>query len=485
MKWPVRNSNAPVHKPKFHAVRRAVKPYLLVAPVLVFLGLFFAYPMYEGLRLAIWDDDAVLALREAPSLSASESGRLPQGERVEILGRQGNLLVNEEASDLLTETWYQVTLREQDGTPTQGWAPESRIRIRQETADGTPLTATVRPKLGAPDNPLTILRDEPGETAAQIALIEPRAAVEVTEVAILEVWFNVRHTVAGADADSTAAAGNINQSSIAEGWAPSRFIQVFGNEVNGRIDRGSAGQFTADFFRKMFDDRFFGTALRTTLLLLVLIIPAQFVLALLMSLVIHARTKLNSWFLYIFTIPMGMSDLAVGTLFFSIFTGNGLLNSILEGLGIIDSPHVFLSAQTRNWIIFAIVVAEIWRSTSIVMVILVSGLQAIPDENLEAAELFGASYWQRVRHVMLPLLKPSIQVALILRTILALQVFAVVIALGGGDTITVLTNEAFRQYFEFRNNNVAAAYAVFVMGLSLASAFFYLRSVRTDPEIQR
>ncbi|MDD9994429.1 MAG: ABC transporter permease subunit [Dehalococcoidia bacterium] len=443
---------------------------MLVAPVLIFLGLFFAYPMYEGLRLAFWDDDAVLPLREGPSLDASESGRLPQGAAVEVLGRQGNLLADAEATDLLTETWYRVAIHRPDGSSVQGWAPESRVRVREESADGTPLTATIRPKLGDRQDPRTILRDSPGEAAAQIALAEPRAAAAVVEAAILEVWFHVRGADV-ADAD--------------QGWAPSRFIQVFGDEVSGRIDRGSAGEFTTEFIRKMFDDRFFGPAWRTTLLLLALIIPAQFVLALLMALVIHARIKLNSWFLYVFTIPMGMSDLAVGTLFFSIFTGNGLLNSVLEGLGIIDSPHVFLSSQTRNWIIFAIVVAEIWRSTSIVMVILVSGLQAIPDENLEAAELFGASYWQRVRHVMLPLLKPSIQVALILRTILALQVFAVVIALGGGDTVTVLTNETFRQYFDFRNNNVAAAYALFVMVLSLASAFFYLRSMRTDPEIRR
>ena len=128
--------------------------------------------------------------------------------------------------------------------------------------------------------------------------------------------------------------------------------------------------------------------------------------------------------------------------------------------------------------------AELWRATSIVMVILVSGLQAIPDETLEAAELFGASYWQRVRHVMLPLLRPSIQVALILRTILALQVFAVVIALSGGDVVTVLANETFRQYFQLRNNNVASAYALFVLLLSIASAVFYLRAVRSESEVR-
>ena len=114
----------------------------------------------------------------------------------------------------------------------------------------------------------------------------------------------------------------------------------------------------------------------------------------------------------------------------------------------------------------------------------VSGLQAIPDETLEAAELFGASYWQRVRHIMLPLLRPSIQVALILRTILALQVFAVVIALSGGDVVTVLANETFRQYFDLRNNNVASAYALFILLLSIASAVFYLRAVRSETEVR-
>ena len=117
------------------------------------------------------------------------------------------------------------------------------------------------------------------------------------------------------------------------------------------------------------------------------------------------------------------------------------------------------------------------------MIIVVSGLQAISDEVLEAAELFGAGLWQRLRYVILPLLKPSLQVALILRTILALQVFAVVIALSGGDVVTVLANETYRQYFTFRNTNVASAYALFILVLSMISAVFYLRAVRTQQEI--
>ena len=84
--------------------------------------------------------------------------------------------------------------------------------------------------------------------------------------------------------------------------------------------------------------------------------------------------------------------------------------------------------------------------------------------------------------MILPLLRPSLQVALILRTILAFQVFAVVIALSGGDVVTVLANETFRQYFDLRNSNVAAAYALLILLISMAMAVIYLRAIRTQEE---
>ncbi|MEL7673750.1 MAG: sugar ABC transporter permease, partial [Chloroflexota bacterium] len=160
------------------------------------------------------------------------------------------------------------------------------------------------------------------------------------------------------------------------------------------------------------------------------------------------------------------------------------LNSLLQSLGIIDKPYIFISSANKEWIIVAIVLAEIWRATSLVMVIVVSGLQAIPRDYLEAGEIFGASLWQRLRHIILPLLKPSLQVALILRTILAFQVFAVVVAISGGDVVTTLANETYRWYdiSSYNNKNVAAAYSGFIMLLSLGIAVFYLRAVRTQEE---
>ncbi len=454
--------------------RRSLVPYFLIAPALLYLAAFFAYPMFQGLLLAVYDDEATLPLLDGPTVDGAEVGRLSQGSGITISDRQGNRLADadvvdndEFATGLLTEQWFQVSGEGIEGDEVSGWMPESRLRVRDEAADGTVLGGTIRPRLGQSGDPSTALRAEPNESAAEIGRIGERVAVTVDETAVLEVWFQV------VDAETGL-----------EGWAPSRFVEVFSDDETGRIDRGTAGEFTTKFIRKMVDDRKFSSAWRTTLMLIGMILPLQFVLAMAMALVIDARLRFGSGFLYVFALPMGMSDLAVGILFFSIFSGNGLLNSFLEAIGVIDAQKLFLTADTQGWILFAIVLAELWRATSIVMVILVSGLQAIPRETLEAAELFGASYWQRVRHIVLPLLKPSIQVALILRTILAFQVFAVVIALSGGDVVTVLANETFRQYFSLRNNNVASAYAVFILLLSIASAVFYLRAVRAQEEVR-
>lgn len=449
--------------------KRQWAPYLLLLPAVIYLALFFAWPMVQALGLAIWDDDGLLALREEATQASAVVASLPQGAGLNILDRQGNLIPPDELdpANSLTERWFKVSGEGADGGSVEGWTSESRIRVREEAEDGTPTGGTVRRKLRADADPLTDLYGEPNERSAIVGQVEPNTSVAITESAILEVWFLVEGVAEQA----------------VNGWAPSRFIQVFGDDDRGRVNRGNAGLFTTEFIRRMVNDRFFRPAVGTTLLLMVLIIPVQFILAIIMALVIQARLRGNSLFLYIFAIPLGVSDLAVGIVWFAIFTQNGFLNSILQGLGLIDGARTYLSANSRHWIIFAIFLAEVWRATSIVMVIVVSGLQAISQEVLEAAELFGATLWQRIRYIILPLLRPSLQVALILRTILALQVFAVVIALGGGDVVTVLANETFRQYTTFRNANVAAAYAFFILLLSMISAAIYLRLVTTQKEV--
>jgi multiple sugar transport system permease protein len=95
--------------------------------------------------------------------------------------------------------------------------------------------------------------------------------------------------------------------------------------------------------------------------------------------------------LWVWTIPLGVSDLAAGLVWLAILQNSGYLNSALYGLGIISGQMSWLSQETPVTLFVAIALAEIWRATAIVLVILVAGFQLIPKEYGEAAEVFGAS----------------------------------------------------------------------------------------------
>jgi multiple sugar transport system permease protein len=245
----------------------------------------------------------------------------------------------------------------------------------------------------------------------------------------------------------------------------------------------AAGNWSLDSIDRMLGDRRFISALTTTAALVVVVLPVQFALAMSMALIVNARLKGQGMWLYIYAIPLGISELAAGIVWVSIFTQTGWLNSILEGLGIIDGPVIWQSVESPWLLIITIVLAEAWRATSIIMIILVAGLQSIPREFLEAADVYGATTWQKVRRVVLPMLRPSLQVALILRAILAFQVFATVIALAGTG-LSVLAERAQDWATDIDNDHVAAAYAGLILLLSITSTILFLWLLPTKEEQQ-
>jgi multiple sugar transport system permease protein len=237
---------------------------------------------------------------------------------------------------------------------------------------------------------------------------------------------------------------------------------------------GFATPTTANW-QRMSDDPRFWLAVRNTLLLVVVLIPLQFTLALGMALLLREKLRLGGLYFYLWAVPLGVSDLAAGLVWLSIFTNNGYLNSVLGWFGA-DAVD-WLSYQSPGRMFLTVLVAELWRATSLVLVIIVAGMQLIPRDYDEAAQVFGATFWQRLRHVTLPLLKPSLQVALILRTILAFEAFAVARALTGRN-FPLLVGEAYEWYVVLTDPGVASAVALVVLTVSIAAAFAYLRLLR-------
>lgn len=245
--------------------------------------------------------------------------------------------------------------------------------------------------------------------------------------------------------------------------------------------RSPQGEWTGRYLGKMLGDHNFYTALKNTLILVAIVVPLQIVIALAMAMMLKNIERGRMGFLYVWTIPLGVSDLAAGLAWLAIFTDRGYFNTLLQGLGLVSGPVSWLSFQNPIALFVCVILAEIWRATAIVLVILVAGVQLIPKEYDEAAEVFGASPWTRFVKITLPLLKPSLQSALILRTVLAFEVFAVVYALAGRD-LPILVGEAYNWQGAYQNTNVASAYALFILVISIASTLLYLKFLRVRRE---
>jgi multiple sugar transport system permease protein len=248
------------------------------------------------------------------------------------------------------------------------------------------------------------------------------------------------------------------------------------------FDAGDGGTSLGNY-RRMVDDLNFRSAVGNTFLLVLTVIPIQVALALTMGLMLQKLSVGRDLVLWVWTIPLAVSDLAAGLVWLAILQDSGYLNSALYAVGLLQEPTSWLNAETPVTLFLGIAIAEIWRATAVVLIILVAGLQLIPKEYGEAADIFGATPWTKFRKVTLPLLKPSLQSALILRTVLAFEVFAVVYALGGRN-FPVLVGEAYVWQRDNQNYGVAAAYAVLIMLISLAATLVWLRALRVRPEAQ-
>lgn len=221
----------------------------------------------------------------------------------------------------------------------------------------------------------------------------------------------------------------------------------------------------------------FWEALGYTLLLAAVVIPIEVALAIGLSLLLSARFRGRNAALYIIVLPLVISDVAAGLIWYSMLTSGGFLNKLLINMGVIDEPIIFFGAEYRWREFAAIVVEEVWRSTALVFVIVYAGLQMVSGELLEAAEVFGAGPLEKLRYIIIPLLKPSLQAALIIRTLFAFQVFGSVWVLAGRD-IPVLAGEAYYEQAVLHHTGVASFYALVIAGISLALGFLYLRAFR-------
>jgi trehalose transport system permease protein len=217
--------------------------------------------------------------------------------------------------------------------------------------------------------------------------------------------------------------------------------------------------------RSQFNDAFINT-LGITAFGVTMEMVAGMIIALMLSRAFRGRGLFRSMVL----LPLGVPTLVAGAAMLYFVGFNGYLNEFLLDLGIIDVPVYWQQSGVRG--MFVIALSDLWKATPLVVLILLAGLESIPGDVYEAAGLDGATGWQTFWHHTIPLLMPSITMALILRAIDAFRIFDIAIVMAG-QAIPVMSSFV---YFDYQagNTNTAAAAAVILLLMIIVFVIAYI-----------
>lgn len=175
-----------------------------------------------------------------------------------------------------------------------------------------------------------------------------------------------------------------------------------------------------DNFVELYHDKDFWLAFKHTLTFIIYYIPSVLVVAFIIAMLLNQPLRGVRLFRTVFFVPVVSSWVVVAVMWRWIFNPRfGLLNYLLLQIGIEGPPWLF-DPDTALW---AIIVTSVWKDAGFIAVMFLAGLQGIPDIYYEAAKVDGAQGWQRIRHVTLPLLTPTIFFALIISLINSFQIF--------------------------------------------------------------
>ncbi len=228
---------------------------------------------------------------------------------------------------------------------------------------------------------------------------------------------------------------------------------------------GDDGWNAPDNFADLFAEPLLWPSVLFTLKYTVIVGVIVLVLAMLLALLVQESTRWNSVLRAAVLVPSALGLASASLLFWGLYSPNiGPLNPILLSLGVIQEPISFLG--TPEAALWSTVFLIVWRFTGFYMLILMVGLQGIPGDVYEAARLDGANRWQTFWGVTIPLLRPSIALAVVLSvtgSLLAFDQFFI-LTKGGPDNSTVtIVQLIYRAAFQHFNLGVAAALSVLVL----------------------
>ena len=183
-------------------------------------------------------------------------------------------------------------------------------------------------------------------------------------------------------------------------------------------------------YRDVIHDPTSQSAMRHTVEYVLVAVSLEIVLGIAVAVTLHRVFRGRGFVLAVLILPWALPSVVSGVLWRRVFDpDNGMLNSVLLQLHVISQPHVWL-ASGRGAIIY-ITLVHVWGVLPLISLIFLAGLQSIPEEVYSASAVDGAGPWRQFRYVTLPLLRPSIAIALTVGTLLAVSIFDEIYVLNG------------------------------------------------------
>jgi multiple sugar transport system permease protein len=232
-----------------------------------------------------------------------------------------------------------------------------------------------------------------------------------------------------------------------------------------------------DNYQEALSSHEFWDALRTTFLFTGISVTLELVIGLAMALLMHEAFRGRAILRATVLVPWAILTVVTAMTWSTIFEPQlGFANTVFQKLGLPGGDVVWLGE--RGYALGVIVFADVWKTAPFMALLLLAGLQVIPNELYDAAKVDGASTWQRFTRITLPLLRPAILVALIFRTLDALRIFDLPFVLTKGaqgtETLSLL---AYDKLTADRLIGLGSALSVLTFLIVMAVSFLYIRFV--------
>ncbi len=249
---------------------------------------------------------------------------------------------------------------------------------------------------------------------------------------------------------------------------------------------------TLESYRDITRATVFKSAVVNTLIVAFLSLTLELSIGVGVALALHAKFRGRGFVRTVTLVPMGVPTIVSGAVMLLIFSRSGYLNSIM-GLfaGLIDKlPGINWQWENISWTVaggfrtlLTVAIADMWKVLPVMTLIFLAGLQAIPEDVYEAADVDGATKWQRFARVTFPLLIPYITMAIILRAIDAFRIFELALVLAGPER--VLGTFIAERYLPPTNDPfTAAAASIVLFAMIMVFIILYLRFVAARQQVR-